>query len=144
MIKLDLRAKKSIYEQIVDGFKEEIVTGRMAPGDQLPSVRDLSSRLTVNPNTIQKAFRALESQGYIYPVAGRGNFVSGELAAASDSQKEELYAKIASAVDELRYLGVGTEEIALRLAGIAEDIAKRGAENNAQRSADNARKEEQR
>ena len=129
MIVLDYSDPRPIYEQIVDGFKEEIVTGRLAPGDQLPSVRDLSSRLTVNPNTIQKAFKALESQGYIYPVAGRGNFVSEELAAASDSQKEEIYARIASAVDELRYLGVGTEEIAQRMANIAEDIAKRGADD---------------
>ena len=116
MIRLDLKAKKSIYEQIVDGFKEEIVTGQLSPGDQLPSVRDLSARLTVNPNTIQKAFKTLENQGYIYPVAGRGNFVSDGLAAASDSQKEEIYARIASAVDELRYLGVDTADIAQRLA----------------------------
>ena len=121
MVKLDLKAKKSIYEQIVDGFKEEIVTGQLAPGDQLPSVRDLSSRLTVNPNTIQKAFRALEAQGYIYPVAGSGNLVSDGLAEASDSQKEEIYARIASAVDELRYLGVGTEMIAQRLAQITDE-----------------------
>ena len=127
MIKLDLRAKKSIYEQIVDGFKEEIVTGKLSPGDQLPSVRDLSARLTVNPNTIQKAFRALEASGYIYSVAGRGNFVSEQINAASDSQKEEIYTKIASAVDELRYLGVKTEEIAQRLALITDE--RRGSDD---------------
>ena len=127
MIRLDLRSKKSIYEQIVDGFKEEIVTGQLSPGDQLPSVRDLSARLTVNPNTIQKAFRALENQGYIYPVAGRGNFVSEQISAASESQKEEIYAKIASAVDELRYLGVKTEEIAQKLALITDE--RRGSDD---------------
>ncbi len=130
MIKLDLRAKKSIYEQIVDGFKEEIVTGKLSPGDQLPSVRDLSAKLTVNPNTIQKAFRALEAAGYIYPVTGRGNFVSEQINTASESQKEEIYARIASAVDELRYLGVKTEDIAGRLAQITDERRGGDDQNN--------------
>ena len=133
MIKLDLKIKKSIYEQIVDGFKEEIVSGRLAPGDQLPSVRDLSARLTVNPNTIQKAFKALESQGYIYPVSGRGNFVSESISQASDKQKDEIYAKIAAAVDELRYLGVGMEEIAGRIAAITGAKAQTYAQGTEER-----------
>ena len=121
MIKLDLKNRRSIYEQIVDGFKEEIVTGKLSPGDQLPSVRDLSARLTVNPNTIQKAFKALESQGFIYPVAGRGNFVSDSIRAASDSQKEEIYARIGQEINELRYLGVPAEEILRRIAQAANE-----------------------
>ena len=129
MIRLDLKIKKSIYEQIVDGFKEEIVSGRLAPGDQLPSVRDLSARLTVNPNTIQKAFKALENQGHIYPVSGRGNFVSESISQASDKQKDEIYARIAAAVDELRYLGVGMEEIASRIAAITGAKERRGGDD---------------
>ena len=121
MIRIDLKNKKSIYEQIVDGFKEEIVSGALAPGDQLPSVRDLSARLTVNPNTIQKAFRALEAQGFIYPVAGRGNFVSELKHAVSDSQKEEIYEKIEALVKELRYLGVPSAEIGIRIAEITDE-----------------------
>ena len=128
MIRIDLKNKKSIYEQIVDGFKEEIVSGALAPGDQLPSVRDLSARLTVNPNTIQKAFRALEAQGFIYPVTGRGNFVSGEKRTVTDSQKEEIYGRIEAAVDELRYLGVPSGEIALRLARITDE--RRGSDDS--------------
>ena len=121
MIRIDLKNKKSIYEQIVDGFKEEIVTGALAPGDQLPSVRDLSARLTVNPNTIQKALRTLEVQGFIYPVAGRGNFVSAQQRAATDSQKEAVYEKIEAAVNELRYLGVSAQEIRQRITQITEE-----------------------
>jgi len=124
MIRIDLKNRKSIYQQIVDGFKEEIVSGVLAPGDQLPSVRDLSARLTVNPNTIQKAFRTLESQGFIYPVAGRGNYVSAREAEATDSQKEEIYEKIEAAVNELRYLGVSSGEIMQRIAQFAGDDAK--------------------
>lgn len=111
MISIDLRSRKSIYEQIVDGFKNDIVSGVLLPGDQLPSVRDLSAKLTVNPNTIQKAFKTLEMQGFIYPVQGRGNFVSEIVGQASESQKNAVYEKIEAAVDELRYLGVSAEEI---------------------------------
>ena len=121
MIRIDLKNRKSIYEQIVDGFKEEIVSGALAPGDQLPSVRDLSARLTVNPNTIQKAFRTLEAQGFIYPVAGRGNFVAQQTKAATEGQKEDIYEKIEALVKELRYLGVPAAEIGKRISEMTDE-----------------------
>ena len=62
MFQLDLKSKKSIYEQITDGCKEYIISGVLKAGDKLPSVRELSSILTVNPNTIQKAYGYLEAQ----------------------------------------------------------------------------------
>ena len=74
MISIDLKSRKSIYEQVVYSIKEEILAGIIAPETKLPSVRELSKELTVNPNTVQKAFRELEAQGYIYSVAGVGNF----------------------------------------------------------------------
>ena len=111
MFQLDLKSRKSIYEQIVDGFKKMIVTGELAPEDKLPSVRDLSSILTVNPNTIQKAYTALESQGWVYMVSGRGCFVSGESHAADDSEIGEIYGKIRELTDQLVYLGITQEEI---------------------------------
>jgi GntR family transcriptional regulator len=74
MIEIDLKSRRSIYEQVVMGIKEQILAGLIAPETKLPSVRELSKELTVNPNTIQKAFRQLEEQGYIYSVAGVGSF----------------------------------------------------------------------
>ncbi|MFT8358426.1 GntR family transcriptional regulator [Bifidobacterium aquikefiri] len=74
MIEIDLKSRKSIYEQVVRGIKEQILSGIIAPESKLPSVRELSKELTVNPNTVQKAFRHLESQGYIYSVSGVGSF----------------------------------------------------------------------
>ena len=127
MISINYRDPRPIYEQVCDSFRRLIISGAMPPETKMPSVRELAASLTINPNTIQKAFRALESQGYIYPVAGRGNFVSGQINAASESQKEEIYAKIASAVDELRYLGVKTEEIAQRIALITDE--RRGSDD---------------
>lgn len=77
MIGIDLQNRKPIYEQIVECFETLIVSGVLEPDSQMPSVRALAMELSINPNTIQKAYAALEQEGYIYPVKGRGNFVSG-------------------------------------------------------------------
>ena len=111
MFQLDLKSKKSIYEQIVDGIKEMIISGEYKVDDKLPSVRDLSAQLTVNPNTIQKAFKALEAQGWIYTVTGRGCFVSESAKTIDRAQTSELFNSIAGSVRELLYLGLSIEEI---------------------------------
>jgi GntR family transcriptional regulator len=76
MFEIDLKSRRSIYEQVVDNMKERILVGVIEPDEKLPSVRDLSKALTVNPNTVQKAFHELEQRGYIYMVAGVGSFAS--------------------------------------------------------------------
>ena len=78
MIAIDVQSRKPIYEQIVERFETLIVSGVLAPDSQLPSVRALAMELSINPNTIQKAYAMLEQEGFIYPVRGRGNFVSGD------------------------------------------------------------------
>lgn len=77
MIGIDLQNRRPIYEQIVERFQTLIVSGVLEPDSQMPSVRALAMELSINPNTIQKAYAMLEQEGYIYPVKGRGNFVSG-------------------------------------------------------------------
>lgn len=77
MITIDYQSRAPIYEQIVDRFQMLILKGVLKPDDQMPSVRSLALQLSINPNTIQKAYAQLEQQGYIYPVKGRGNFVAG-------------------------------------------------------------------
>lgn len=77
MFKLDIKSRKSIYEQVIDNLKELIVSGKLKEGDKLPSVRELSKTITVNPNTVQKAYRELERQGYVYTTSGVGTFVAG-------------------------------------------------------------------
>jgi GntR family transcriptional regulator len=76
MIELDPKSRQSIYEQVVDKLRMRIASGVILPDEKLPSVRDLSKRLTVNPNTVQKAFSELERQGYIYTMVGVGSFAS--------------------------------------------------------------------
>lgn len=87
MIGIDLQNRKPIYEQVVERFQTLIVNGVLEPDSQMPSVRSLAMELSINPNTIQKAYSMLEQQGYIYPVKGRGNFVSGN--AGLKSRKQE-------------------------------------------------------
>ena len=77
MVHLDYRDARPIYTQIADGFREQICTGILQIGDKLPSVRELAAELTINPNTIQRAYRELESAGWIATVAGKGCFVHG-------------------------------------------------------------------
>lgn len=78
MIIIDYRDTRPIYEQIVEKFELLILRGALQADEQMPSVRNLAMELSINPNTIQKAYAELERQGYIYAVKGRGNFVSGD------------------------------------------------------------------
>ena len=77
MLTLNYRDSRPIYEQIKDGLRRMIVTSAMAQDEKLPSVRALATQLSINPNTIQRAYNELEQEGYIYSVAGKGSFVSG-------------------------------------------------------------------
>lgn len=76
MIVIDYKDNRPLYEQIVERFQVLIERGVLKPQEQMPSVRSLAMDLSINPNTIQKAYAELERRGYIYTVKGRGNFVS--------------------------------------------------------------------
>ena len=84
MIVIDYRDTRPIYEQVVEKFKILILKGGLQADEQMPSVRSLAMDLSINPNTIQKAYTELERQGFIYTVRGRGNFV-----ASPDKLKKE-------------------------------------------------------
>ena len=107
MIQLDLRGNKSIYEQIIDKFKELIMCGTMKQGDKMPSVRELSRTLGVNPNTIQKAYRELERQGYIYTATGVGTFVADKKDITPDDEElKKARAAVGEAFSQLLFLGL--------------------------------------
>ena len=90
MVVIDYQNRKPIYEQIVERFQMLIVKGILEPDSQMPSVRALATELSINPNTIQKAYAVLEQEGYIYPVKGRGNFVSGNQALVKQKKEDFL------------------------------------------------------
>ena len=78
MILLDYRDKRPIYEQVVEKLERLIVSGALEPLTRMPSVRSLAMELSVNPNTIQRAYAQLEQDGYLYTVSGRGSFVTDQ------------------------------------------------------------------
>ena len=110
LISLNYRDAKPIYEQICDGFRKLILSGVLKAEEKLPSVRALASELTINPNTIQRAYNTLEAEGYIYSVSGKGSFVCGDLPAAQ-TRKNELLRQLREVAAELQYLNVSREEI---------------------------------
>ena len=122
MFQINLRSSQSIYEQIIGNIKELIIKGVLTEDSELPSIRELSKDLTVNPNTVAKAFKELEREGFIYTVKGKGSFVSPRRETKADpAAVDKLFDAIKSSVQELRYMGVSSEEIQERLARIAED-----------------------
>ena len=114
MVHLDYRDARPIYSQIVGGFREQIIAGILQSGDRLPSVRELAGQLAINPNTIQRAYRELEMQGWIATVAGKGCFVCG-VPQASAQEQQPLLESFDKTVAALYALGVSREELTARL-----------------------------
>ena len=113
MIAIDVQSRKPIYEQIVERFETLIVSGVLAPDSQLPSVRALAMELSINPNTIQKAYTMLEQEGFIYPVRGRGNFVSGET--LKKKKQERVYCSLQELVRQGKTLEIPQEAFISRV-----------------------------
>ena len=120
MIHINFRDARPIYEQVRDGFRQLILTGVLPADSKLPSVRELAAELAINPNTIQRAYRELEAEGYICSVPGRGSFVRQDDTAAR-ARRAELLERWDGLTKELLQLGLTEEELALRLKGEAHD-----------------------
>lgn len=108
MIVIDYQNRKPIYEQVVERFQKLIITGALEPDTQMPSVRALATELAINPNTIQKAYTILEQRGFIYPVKGRGNFVSGNQE-LKEQQKMIFFQKLGNLIQEGKEIGVSKD-----------------------------------
>ena len=110
MIILDYQDRRPIYEQITERFRTLIYQGALPAGSRLPSVRQLAMELSINPNTIQRAYMTLEQEGLIYPVKGKGNFIadSQEVRKASvNAYKRELK----SLIQKGKVMGMEEEEL---------------------------------
>lgn len=114
MISLNYRDARPIYEQVKDGLRHLVVTGAILPGDKLPSVRALASSLAINPNTIQRAYEALEGEGYLYSVAGKGSFAA-EQQNVDEHRRTVLLRRFDEAAAELLFLGMTVQELSQRL-----------------------------
>ena len=93
MLNLNYRDSRPIYEQVRDGLRRLIITGAIPPGDRLPSVRAMAGQLAINPNTIQRAYEALEQEGYACSVPGKGSFAALPQD-VTDKRREELLEKL--------------------------------------------------
>ena len=125
MIRLNYRDARPIYEQVTDGLRHLVVTGAFQEGDRLPSVRALASSLAINPNTIQRAYEALEREGYLYTVAGKGSFAAAH-GGVNTARRERLLEQFDASACELLFLGMTAGELAQRL----EQIRRRGEERS--------------
>lgn len=106
MISIDIKSRTPIYEQLYENTRKLILEGQMTENQKLPSVRELASLLTINPNTIQKAYKQLENEGYIYVTRGRGNFVNKVNEQLIDQQAIEIQKSLCRLVEEATILGV--------------------------------------
>lgn len=110
LICVDVRSRKPISNQLVDCIKDLILQGLIKPDEQLPSVRALSSELTINPNTIQKAYSELERNGIVYSIPGRGNFACSDVSVIADAQKGKVLVELAGIVKKAKITGLSRDE----------------------------------
>lgn len=110
MLHLDYRDARPIYEQVKDGLRKLVVTGAIREGEKLPSVRALAGSLAINPNTIQKAYEALEAEGYVYSVPGKGSFAAPH-SGVDTRRREQLLEQVDALAKELAYLGMSAQEL---------------------------------
>lgn len=115
MIILDYKDRRPIYEQVVSKLEDLILQGVLAQDEQLPSVRQLAMDLSINPNTIQRAYAELERRGCTYSVKGKGSFVAGNQQLIRERQ-EDLFSQLAQLIVTARLLGVSQEEFLQRAA----------------------------
>jgi GntR family transcriptional regulator len=122
VIQLNYRDPRPIYEQVKDGIRKLAYSGVFGPDEKLPSVRELATKLAINPNTISRAYKELEQEGFIYTLTGKGTFINQEFD-LNDSKKEELYQQFDKVTKELLGISITPEKLKERI----EQLAKGGS-----------------
>lgn len=110
MILIDHKDRRPIYEQVIERFQQMILCGAIQPNAPMPSVRSLAMELSLNPNTIQRAYQELERAGYIYTIKGKGSFVSETVTAAAH-KRQEIQREMQGIVDKALLAGIAAEEL---------------------------------
>ena len=111
MYQIDMMSRVSVYEEIVEQTKKFILTGVLGPGDQIPTVRQLSAELSLNPNTIQKAVKELDRQGLIYSLPGRGCFIADHAKEILQEEKRDGLVDLEEQIKELALGGITKDEL---------------------------------
>jgi GntR family transcriptional regulator len=123
ILNLDPRSNTPIWEQVVHQIKELILKEILQPEDKLPSVRELSGTLLINPNTVSKAYQELERQGIIETLRGKGTFVSASITPRADEQKiAEMKQQIKQLVIDASYLGIDQQTLTLWIKKFSDEL----------------------
>ena len=120
MIWIDHKDRRPIYEQVIERFQQMILCGVLQPDAPMPSVRSLAMELSLNPNTIQRAYQELERTGYIYTMKGKGSFVS-ETATAAANKRKQLQHELPLFVGEALLAGGSMPELQEMLTACIQD-----------------------
>lgn len=124
MILIDYKDRRPIYEQVIEKFQQMILCGAMEPDSPMPSVRSLAMELSLNPNTIQRAYQELERQGYIYTLKGKGSFVSDSVKAA-DHKRQEIQEELDKCVSNAIMAGITEGEFRTMVEVSIEKVTKK-------------------
>lgn len=111
MFQLDFGDSRPLYEQIKEKIRELIICGVLKEGEQIPSVREMALQMAINPNTIQKAYKELEGEGFIVVMRGKGYFVAPGDYAKEKAPTAELLSEFKKIYEELKFLGMKDSEI---------------------------------
>lgn len=126
LIQIDVRSRVPIYEQIINSVKHLSLNGTLDADEKLPSVRELSQQMTINPNTVQKAYQELERQGIIYVKRGQGSFINPNIKAKNKEENmEKIKDLLKQVVIECMYMDISKDD----LVGMVGDIYDKGKEN---------------
>jgi len=113
---------KPIYEQIASQVRDQVLTGALVEGDQLPSIRSLATQLRISAITTKRAYQDLEAQGFIHTVPGKGCFVAGDnLELLREERLRRVEASLSRAVSDARTAGVSADELREMLDLLLED-----------------------
>lgn len=125
MFNIDPRDPRALYEQIIDHMKEQVLKGTLKPGDQVPSVRQLAGMLTVNANTVMKAYGELERQHIIETIRGRGTFIAQlPEKTINEGQLIAIRKELKSSCLAMHYMGLSKEEVLKEVSQIYEQLIK--------------------
>ncbi len=121
MILIDYSDKRPIYEQIVERFRTLILNGVLEAGEKLPSVRELAVELSINPNTIQRAYAELEREGFVYSVKGKGSFVCADQMAV-EKEKEKMLQTLEEQFRAYKEAGITAAEVMRRVTTVFGEV----------------------
>lgn len=124
MFQIDPMSRQAVYEQLIEQMERFILSGILKTGDQIPSVRSLSVDLSVNPNTIQKAYSQMDARGMIYSVPGKGCFISPDALERLSKAKMEKMKDFEILIQELALAGITQEQLIESIKNVFSNIEK--------------------